>query len=429
MSHRKIHCYAASFGHDLAKELIVTYGTPGALVVDPFAGSGTTLVEALNHGLQPLGIDVDPIACLICRVETRSYFRERLVEFESSALHWLQDAEESLARTPLEKSAVELGVSFQVSGYTAHIPNNPDISHWFSETQRATLATLTAYANGIEDATYRDVFSLAISSAIIRKWPNTLSLAMDIDHSRPHRVEPVRTEISDEFKLFRRILRWVVSALGRRTQNWDTVGTVIQGDSSEVLTTLEAGAADLVLTSPPYVNAIDYPRAHKFAEWWLSPETKTCKPSRYIGLRGGLGDNSVVQNAFQLAPVHMQSMEWLRENHASKAGLVYRYVNDMGSVVSGCRHVLRDDGRLAFVLADNRVGGKVVPVVGIVTEMLERMGFTGIVVRHRTIQNNRRRYPFGFNGIMQSEAIITATKAALHDSNEPIPIMTSSEPS
>ena len=63
MANIKAHSYAASIGSDLASDLIKEFGIANGYFLDIFAGSGTTLVEALNHGMFTYGVDVDPIAC------------------------------------------------------------------------------------------------------------------------------------------------------------------------------------------------------------------------------------------------------------------------------------------------------------------------------------------------------------------------------
>ena len=78
-------------------------------------------------------------------------------------------------------------------------------------------------------------------------------------------------------------------------------GEVLEGNCLDTITTLPARSVDLILTSPPYVNAIDYPRAHKFSEWWLSPGAERCMKANYIGLRTTGRDPSAAEEARKLA--------------------------------------------------------------------------------------------------------------------------------
>src|SRR5450759_3433112 len=98
MPSQRIHCYAASFGNDLAKNLINKNKFSTGTILDPFAGSGTTLVEALSAGYEAIGIDIDPIACLISRTQIRKYEKDWLISFEKKDLKDLDSLENSLLK-------------------------------------------------------------------------------------------------------------------------------------------------------------------------------------------------------------------------------------------------------------------------------------------------------------------------------------------
>ena len=411
---QRIHCYAAGFGNSLARDLIRQYGTTGGTVLDPFVGSGTTIIEALSAGQKAIGIDVDPVACLIARVQTRKYDTTWLSDLLIRTLADLDSLEASLIQARLDDGKMLPGFLFSVDSLTAVIPNDPKIDFWFSPTHRATLATLVAYLKTLNDERTRDIFAVSISSAIVRKWPNTLSLAMDIDHSRPHRAEPEITEIPEQFDLFRRVFRTtmrVLMDLAERSTSWPNESSMIEGKSEEEMLSMDAESVDLILTSPPYVNAIDYPRSHKFSEWWLSPKERNCIRSNYLGLRSVGRDYDLIESFYEIAPTTTGKLDWLREEkYKPKSSKVYRYVNDMEGVFAGCSHVLRKGGSLAFVLANNRVDGRVIPIVDIVEEMLRRRCFKQVSSKSRQIERSRRRYPFGFKGTMNKEFVITAVK-------------------
>src|SRR5687768_5082159 len=74
----RLHPYLGKFVPQLVEALLERYVRPGGRVLDPFAGSGTTLVQALESGYDAVGVDVAAFNCLLMRVKTRSYDAFRL---------------------------------------------------------------------------------------------------------------------------------------------------------------------------------------------------------------------------------------------------------------------------------------------------------------------------------------------------------------
>src|SRR5438067_4174969 len=69
----RLHPYLGKFIPQLVEKLLDRYLTRGAHVLDPFAGSGTTLVQALESGYDATGVDIAAFNCLLMRVKTRRY--------------------------------------------------------------------------------------------------------------------------------------------------------------------------------------------------------------------------------------------------------------------------------------------------------------------------------------------------------------------
>src|SRR6188472_3977695 len=89
----RLHPYLGKFIPQLVEELLRRHAPPGGRVLDPFAGSGTTLMQALESGLDATGIDVAAFNCLLIRVKTQRYnlfvleheLRDALAAFQASA--------------------------------------------------------------------------------------------------------------------------------------------------------------------------------------------------------------------------------------------------------------------------------------------------------------------------------------------------------
>ena len=410
----RIHAYAASFGEDFALEVIHEFTEEGSVVLDPFVGAGTTVLESVLSNRDATGIDVDPIACMVSRVLTSRFEVPYLVTATEDLREKLRRFESLLASDPAAYEELGPGSTFTLGTSEFCVPSVPAIAYWFAPSHMATLSIIREAVACEKSPLVRQAFEVAISSCIIRKWPNTLSYAMDIDHSRPHRPKSLRAQsINDQFALFHRVLGRVRDTIIGIQENLKSVkssATILEGDSILLLSALDSDSIGFVLTSPPYLNAIDYPRAHKFSHWWLSPLTAALGRSEYIGLRQSKANDTDVNclNASQALSkflVPFRDMPIYRN--------ISSYVADLVAVINQLHRVVKADAKVAFVVANNVIGGEVFPVSAIIEELMKRSGFSSVEVTGRTIKNTRRRYPFGVNGFagpMKDEYLITGSK-------------------
>src|SRR5947199_64057 len=82
----RLHPYLGKFIPQLVEVLLSRYFRPGQHILDPFAGSGTTLVQALESGLDATGVDVAAFNCLLMNVKTQAY-NPFVLEQELRAAH------------------------------------------------------------------------------------------------------------------------------------------------------------------------------------------------------------------------------------------------------------------------------------------------------------------------------------------------------
>ncbi len=411
----RIHAYAASFGEDLSSELVQESTEEGSVVLDPFVGAGTTALESVLLNRNAIGIDVDPIACRISRVLTSRFDAPYLVAATECLQERLRSFELLLASEPEVYHDLGPGSIFEVGSWVFHVPGEPAIAYWFDPSHMATLSIIRDVVACERDPLVRQAFEVAISSSIIRKWPNTLSYAMDIDHSRPHRPHSPRAQtIEAQFALFYRVLGRVKDAILGIQENLafvESSATILEGDSVHLLSMLDSDSISFVLTSPPYLNAIDYPRAHKFSQWWLSPQTAPLGRSEYLGLRQSAA-NDTDGDCLSVVPGLSEPLAPFRDMPIYRN--ISRYVLDLAAVIDQLHRVVKARAKVVFVVADNVIAGTVLPVSAIIENLLKRSGFSSVAATGRTIKNTRRRYPFGVNGFagtMKDEYLVTGVKS------------------
>jgi hypothetical protein len=247
----RLHPYHGKFIPQLVEVLLDRYFTRGGHVLDPFAGSGTTLVQALESGLDATGVELAAFNCLLMRVKTTRYDVAELGEE-------LHDVCARLETLPARGRA---------TGY---------VRRWYAPT---AAAQLLGFRELIDDYAHRDVLRVILSRAA-RSARRTAHFDLEAPRS------PQTTEYWCH--KHRRTCRPVASAVGflhryaldtlRRIDAFDAVR---DGDRSARV--VQANARDVdyretfdgVVTSPPYPGLIDYHDQHRYAYELLGLEDRS----------------------------------------------------------------------------------------------------------------------------------------------------------
>ena len=225
-----------------------------SLVIDPMAGSGTVLREATELGHWAIGFDVDPLAVLMARVWTTPV---------------ADDIIESVGRELISKTRLPRPKGISLPWIDDDEQNSRFVLYWFGAEQRndlrmlAWLSELNLSERDVRRRNALDVARVALSRIVITK-DRGASLGRDVSHSRPHRVDTdldfaVIPAFENSLSLARRRLL-AAPPPGR--------AAVSIGDA-RALTQVKTGSAHAVVTSPPYLNAIDYLRGHRLSLIWL----------------------------------------------------------------------------------------------------------------------------------------------------------------
>jgi hypothetical protein len=167
-----LHPFPARMPFCVADQLIKGTTLPGAVVLDPMAGSGTTLLAACNNGLKSFGFDRDPLAVLISRTLTQCYDSQQIDELKNSildrAVSWIKKKDLRFLRSQLPKKDQEF------------------IKFWFPNYCQKELFALSAAIKKERNKSDRDLAWVIFSSLIISKSAGA-SFALDISRTRPHK--------------------------------------------------------------------------------------------------------------------------------------------------------------------------------------------------------------------------------------------------
>ncbi len=375
-----LHAFAARCPPPLARWAIETFTDRGDFVLDVMCGSGTTLVEAALTGRHGWGVDIDPLARLITLAKA--------VPVSPDAIDSL--AAKVKARAP--KTADDVWR-----------PDLPRLDYWFRAEVSADLARLRRLIPKLTDTgPLRQLAWTIFSSLIVAR--TSVANARDLVHSRHH----FRAWDEDPDTVSRYVRGLERAARLMRTYAellpTDRGTTALVGDDARSIPIAD-GAVDLVFFSPPYVSALDYPRAHGFAVAWLTdvlamtPEEYRRHARRYVGTdRAPLTDATSNQ---PLPPAtgntEVDAAVAALGQTPERAWVVSRYFADMVAVLGEAARVTRPGGHVVVVVCPSNIRQVHVPTHEIFQTLAPTASGGRLRLEDhyaRTIHDHRRVMPY-----------------------------------
>jgi len=342
-------------------------------VLDPMAGSGTTLVCARAKGHRALGCDTDPLALLI-------------------AIAWCSDIDPGDLRYRCAMVMERANSLARQMRLTEAYPQKADdetrrfVDFWFDDENRRQLAALATCISRVSCASERSLLWCAFSRLIITKRAGA-SLAMDVSHSRPHKAfetAPIRP--LDKFA-------WSVGQVAescpfRRGTQSTIPADIRYGDARHL--PFKTGSIDMIITSPPYLNAIDYLRGHKLTLVWMGYDISELRRLRSESIGTEVSRHQSTDCIVQTTITAMIPTGSLDDR---STGIVRHYVSDMNLVMKECRRVLKPGGTATFVVGNSSIRGVFIRNSDGLAKLAEHHGLALLTKDSRPIDDSRRYLP------------------------------------
>ncbi|MEM9067184.1 MAG: hypothetical protein AAGE52_01720 [Myxococcota bacterium] len=306
------HSYPARMHPSIANEILS--GHEDGLVVDPFCGSGTVLVEARVAGHRALGVDLSPLAVWIAEAKTDVRSDAYRASFRALVRSIGERSEERVrsrvdARAPIPKSELR----------------------WWGPHVLKELAGLREEILDVSDRPNRRMLGMVFSSILVKVSKQRSDTAMREETKR------IRKGLSTEFFVRKGLEladRW--EALAEATGRSSPRPTIREGDALELKRFVPKGAkASLILASPPYGGTYDYVDHHARRYAWLDLDARKLE-------RGEIGARRHFQDERDEARWDRQVVQMLRAMEA----------------------VLAKDGRIVLLVGDGQIGSRRVDAIG-----------------------------------------------------------------
>jgi hypothetical protein len=262
----------------------------------------------------------------------------------------------------------------------------------------------------VEEDTLRDALWCAFSRLIITKQAGA-SLAMDLSHSRPHKTF-TRAPVKPFRKFLSAVDHVLTNCISTAQQNCGPATTVQKGDARKL--DVASNSIDLILTSPPYLNAIDYMRCSKFSLVWMGYNVNELGKIRGASVGTEVGSVEARDNPFVkdiIAALKLRPD--LSRRHEA---ILAHYIQDMHQAVQESARVLVPGGKAVYVMGENTIRGTYIPNSRMITAVAEMSGLDTEGRRSRTLPANRRYLPppstaaAALDGRMRREVILSFSK-------------------
>ena len=347
-----LHPYPAKFIPQIPRAIIQDIGVAkGGVVCDPFCGSGTTLIEAQALGYSSIGIDLNPIACLISKVAT------------TCQPFYLLDAATRC-------------VKFAESVKNPLIAEIPNLDHWFKKPiQKAIAAILGAIENELSADT-QDILRLALSSAIVR--------VSNQDSDTRYAAVENKISASDVFDLFIKACSRYAKALSFPNAELPK-STIYCRDILDIKKDELGLPVGLVVCSPPYPNAYEYWLYHKYRMWWLGYDPLYVKVHE-IGARP----------------------HYFKKNHQTPED----FRNQMAKVFSLLNDICIKNSYACFVMGDSKIHGEIIDNTKFLCDAATENNFDIVVIMNRDISLSRKAFNLA-NSRLKNENVVIFQKRRL----------------
>jgi len=324
------HSYPARFIPQIPLTFIKLFTKEGETVLDPMCGCGTTLVEAFLNNRNSIGNDFNPLATLISKVKTTLIDEKEFRYFNK--------------KLAVMKRYLDLDYR-RVDEKINNLPNRK-ISKIFNRVVISKLEAIREVLLEVKEEGHDDLFDfgrVSLSSTIWSLVEN--GNGIDVDDMFLKKVKSMQRELNKMAKIVKNVPEV----------------KVINGDARKL--DVKNKSIDLIVTSPPYVNALDYYRVHMYNMLWLGMDFDLFRKHE-IG-----GHSHFIINRFRL---------------------LSEYLGDMLRSMIEMNRVLKENKLCVIVVGNSSLEYELIESHKFFAEMGKKIGFKPIKIIFRNIDKTRK---------------------------------------
>lgn len=347
-----------------------------ALILDPFAGSGTTLLEASINGINSVGTEIDEIAKLLIKVKTTKLSVEEMTTTLDFTNHIIRVVEEH---------------NYDSNAVVLPLINN--INHWFREDILQDLGHIYFKILRLENENVKDFLKICFAS-IIKKVSN----ADDIS-PKPYVSNKIVKIPPAVGKTFLDCVEKNLAGM-KELQTCELAEVRVEGNA--LMIPCQDDSIDFAITSPPYINAFDYVRTLRLENLWLELETEEGlreKKKLYLGTESIKTKEECKElSVLDESELLKQYFEIIVEVDNKRALVMKKFFEDMKTNLVEIYRVLKKGSCYAIVIGNSSIRGVNIETWKILRDLAINIGFRYETHFAYEIQNPYIRIPRGNKG-------------------------------
>lgn len=346
-----IHPYPCKFIPQIPNVLIQELSFIGDTVLDLFCGSGTTLVEALRLGRNAVGIDANPLACMISGAKTTL-----VTDSEIQLLKALSNEIANLL--PYNQNGMQpLFPNFALKIDDVELPMNKGITGWFEPNIIEELARIKQKC--LKLTPHLQPLALTAFSSII------VSVSRQDSETRYVRREK-NIQSGEVYRRFVQALNNIIERLQMLSLEIDP-HLEVEIHQENVLNSCPIGLVDLVVCSPPYPNAFSYHLYHRTRMEWLEMDQPKFKKDE-IGSHRKYSSKS------------------------KEAATVDTFQEELRIILKWLAQVLRPNRHACFIVGDSTINGEKIRNDELLISTAKSIGFQMEANIPRRLQSSKKSF-------------------------------------
>lgn len=365
----KICSYPATMVPDMQKELIqivIEEDKSIKNILDPFHGSGVTLVEGASLGLTPIGFDINPLANLMTRVKLQGINKDKI----------------SSSNSKMRKL-----ICYSNHEFPIHDFNN--INKWFRNDIIRSLSQIKYAIQNEKCKNIRQYYWVCLID-IIKKYSNTRSSTFKLHMKVEEDINSLKNNVIEEFLESIELNFAYIPNYSRSNKINLSIG-----DTKELLLGQGKGTVDLICTSPPYGDngtTVTYGQFSMLPLYWINKKDLGNFDDSLLENYSSIDSASLGGSKRNKTAFHYESdliNDYVNSISKAKQRKVKRFVFDYLEVLEKLAIVLKNDKYMILTLGNRRVDNKVLPLTEITKNFLKVNCFEVVAELQRNIPKKR----------------------------------------